>query len=36
VPLIGGKIADWVVKNDVRPTLEIEFNFNVKWLAEHA
>jgi hypothetical protein len=35
VPLIGGKIADWAAKNDVRRTLEAEFDFNDGWLAEH-
>ena len=28
IPLIGGKIADWAGKNDVRQTLEAEFAFN--------
>jgi hypothetical protein len=28
VPLIGGKIADWVAKKDVQRTLDAEFAFN--------
>src|SRR5215470_14616796 len=28
VPLVGGKIADWAGKNDVRKTLDAEFAFN--------
>ena len=28
IPLIGGKIADWAGKNDVRRTLDAEFAFN--------
>jgi hypothetical protein len=35
VPLIGGKIADWAAKNDVRRALEAEFDYNDRWLAEH-
>ncbi len=35
VPLVGGKIADWAGKNDVRRTLEAEFAFGDSWLAEH-
>ena len=35
VPLVGGKIADWAGKNDVRRTLEAEFAFGDAWLAEH-
>jgi len=35
VPLVGGKIADWVGKNDARKTLEAEFAFGDVWLAEH-
>ena len=35
VPLIGGKIADWAGKNDVRRTLEAEFAFGDTWLADH-
>ena len=33
VPLVGGKIADWAGKNDVRKTLEAEFAFGDRWLA---
>src|SRR4051794_10050543 len=32
IPLIGGKIADWAGKNDVRRTLDAEFAFNDKRL----
>ena len=28
IPLIGGKIADWVGKNDGQRTLDAEFAFN--------
>ncbi len=35
VPLIGGKIADWAAKNDVRRALDAEFDFNEHWLADH-
>jgi hypothetical protein len=35
VPLIGGKIADWAAKNDVQRSLDGEFAFNERWLAEH-
>lgn len=35
VPLVGGKIADWAGKNDVRQTLEAEFAFGDTWLADH-
>jgi Protein of unknown function (DUF2505) len=35
VPLIGGRIADWAANNDVRRTLEGEFAFGDKWLADH-
>ena len=35
VPLIGGKIADWAAKNDVKRTLDAEFSFGDAWLAEH-
>jgi hypothetical protein len=35
IPLIGGKIADWAAKNDVKRTLDAEFSFGDKWLAEH-
>ena len=33
VPLIGGKIADWVGKKDVQRTLDAEFAFNDARLA---
>jgi hypothetical protein len=35
VPLVGGKIADWVGKNDARSTLQAEFAATDAWLAEH-
>jgi len=35
VPIIGGRIADWAGKNDVRRSLEAEFAFNTRWLAQH-
>ncbi len=35
VPLIGGKIADWVGKNDALETLKAEFAATDAWLAEH-
>lgn len=35
VPLVGGKIADWVGKNDARQTLAAEFAAGDAWLAEH-
>ena len=35
VPLVGGKIADWAAKTDVRRTLDAEFAFGDAWLAEH-
>lgn len=35
VPLIGGKIADWVGKNDARTTLQAEFAATDAWLASH-
>jgi hypothetical protein len=35
VPLIGGKIADWAAKNDVQRSLDGEFAFNERWLADH-
>ncbi len=35
VPLVGGRIADWAAKNDVRRTLDAEFAFGDRWLAEH-
>jgi hypothetical protein len=33
VPLVGGKIADWIGKNDVRRTLDAEYAFNDSRLA---
>jgi len=36
IPLIGGKIADWAAKNDVRRTLDAEFAFNEHRLEEGA
>jgi hypothetical protein len=33
IPLVGGKIADWAGKNDVRRTLDAEFAFNDARLA---
>ncbi len=35
VPLIGGKIADWAGKNDVRRTLDAEVAFNDARLVRH-
>lgn len=35
VPLVGGKIADWAGKNDVTATLEGEYDFGDRWLADH-
>jgi hypothetical protein len=35
VPLIGGKIADWAGKNDVKRTLDAEFAFGDEWLSSH-
>lgn len=35
VPLVGGKIADWVGKNDARTTLLAEFAAGDEWLAAH-
>jgi hypothetical protein len=35
VPLIGGRIADWAAKHDVRRTLDAEYEYGDKWLAEH-
>jgi hypothetical protein len=35
VPLVGGKIADWAAKNDVRTTLDAEFAAADAWLASH-
>jgi len=36
IPLIGGRIADWAGKGDVRRSLDGEFSFNDEWLLEHA
>ena len=33
VPIVGGKIADWVGKKDVQRTLDAEFDFNAARLA---
>jgi len=33
IPLIGGKVADWVAKNDVQQTLDAEFAYNDKRLS---
>jgi len=35
VPLIGGRIADWAGKNEVRKSIDDQFAFNARWLAEH-
>lgn len=35
VPIVGGKIADWAAKNDVRRSLDAEFAYNDGWLADH-
>jgi hypothetical protein len=35
VPIVGGRIADWAGKNDVRRSLDGEFAFNSSWLAQH-
>ena len=35
VPLVGGKIADWVGKNDALATLKAEFAATDAWLADH-
>jgi len=32
IPLVGGKIADWVGKNDAQRTLDAEFAFNAQRL----
>ena len=36
IPIIGGRVADWAGKNDVRRSLEGEFAFNTQWLAQLA
>jgi Protein of unknown function (DUF2505) len=33
IPLVGGKIADWVGKNNLRRTLDAEYAFNDRRLA---
>lgn len=35
VPLIGGKIADWIASGEGRSTLDAELDFNERWIAEH-
>jgi hypothetical protein len=35
VPLVGGKIADWVGKNDALTTLQAEFAATDAWLVDH-
>jgi hypothetical protein len=35
VPLIGGRIAEWAAKNDVQRSLDAEYEFGDRWLAEH-
>ncbi|MGO9560336.1 MAG: DUF2505 domain-containing protein [Acidimicrobiales bacterium] len=36
VPIVGGRIADWAAKGDVRRSLDGEFAFNDGWLHDHA
>jgi hypothetical protein len=36
VPLVGGKIADWIGKNDATRTLQAEFAAGDDWLRDHA
>jgi hypothetical protein len=36
VPLVGGRIAEWAGNNDVRRTLDAEFAFGDRWLADHS
>ncbi|HEY1739758.1 MAG TPA: DUF2505 domain-containing protein [Acidimicrobiia bacterium] len=36
VPLVGGKIADWIGKNDAVRTLQGEFAAGDEWLRDHA
>ena len=33
IPIVGGKIADWLGKKDVRRTVDAEFAFNDARLA---
>ncbi len=35
VPLIGGRLADWIAKGEGRATLDEELDFNARWLTEH-
>ena len=35
VPLVGGRIAEWAGKGEVRRSLDAEFAFNEAWLAAH-
>jgi hypothetical protein len=35
VPLVGGRIADWVGKNEAATTLRAEFAATDAWLADH-
>lgn len=35
VPLVGGKIADWVGKDEAKKQLDGELAFNDAWLADH-
>ncbi len=35
VPLVGGKIAEWAGRNDVRTTMAAEFAAGDAWLAAH-
>lgn len=35
VPIVGGRIADWAAKNDVKRSLDAEFAFGDRWLAQH-
>lgn len=35
IPLIGGRIADWAGKGDVTRSVEAEYDFGDRWLAEH-
>jgi hypothetical protein len=32
---VGGRIADWAGKNDVRRSVDGEFAFGDQWLADH-
>jgi hypothetical protein len=36
VPLIGGKLADWIANGEGRATLEKELDFNERWLKAHS